>query len=111
MEHSGESGQFDIATHLDKVKAEFHALSYTLGPFGRQDIHLHPRIDRESRVDVLVGFGRTCDPKRLHAQMRQTTGSTWWKQGHEGESLDGPGGKTPKPAQVAAHIGGDDRDG
>lgn len=87
-----------VTKHTDKVRAEFHALSYTLGPFGRQDIHLHPRIDRESKVDVLVGFDRVCDPKRTHAQMRQTLGSSWWQSA----------GKSPKPATVA-RIGGTHR--
>lgn len=44
-------------------EAGWHALHYALGPYGRQDVHLHPCIACDPSCDrVLVGRGRdTCD--------------------------------------------------
>lgn len=91
----------DYAELHDSIKAEFHALYFHLGPFGRQDIHLHPRIDRDT-LDVLVGFGRECvrEPGRLHVQKRLTAGAAWSKRGTEGQPLDGPVGKDPPLPEV-----------
>ncbi len=40
----------------------FHALSHVLGPYGRQDVHVHP-CHTEGCDRVLLGEGRTCKGK------------------------------------------------
>lgn len=87
---------------------EFHALWYHLGPYGRQDIHLHPRFDKEGTDDVLVGFGFHCTPKGLHARKRLTIGSKWSNRSQEGQPLKGPVGTTPRSVAPTKPTGNED---
>jgi hypothetical protein len=64
---------------------DFHALYWHLGPFGRQDVHLHPCLDRRFRNLELVGSGRDCDPRAVHVEMR--LGSAHLGAGRDGEPL------------------------
>lgn len=81
---------------MGRSMPEYHALWYHLGPVGRQDVHLHPRIDREGTHDVLVGFGRDCRPKAAHVRKTLTLVAKWRDRDQEGQPLEGPSGATPR---------------
>lgn len=38
---------------------KFHGLYYHFGPFGRQDVHVHPCLNDDC-ARVLIGTGREC---------------------------------------------------
>ena len=43
----------------------FTALSYHFGPYGRQDVHVHPCFD-EDCSRVIIGEGRVCGGERTN---------------------------------------------
>lgn len=67
---------------------EFHRLWWHLGPYGRQDVHLHP-CGGSCKVE-LVGIGRDCDgDQSTHVRKTLTERSAWSKREHEGAALLG----------------------
>lgn len=74
-----------------KHKHWFTSLWYQLGPYGRQDVHLHSCIEGGelgARCDrVLVGEGRECEgAKQKH--WRATLGGKWSDAAQEGEARE-----------------------
>lgn len=66
---------------------EFTALPWHLGPFGRQDVHLHSCFTRNCHR-VLVALGRDCDHKAEHVERTLTiSASSWQTKDHEGAPL------------------------
>lgn len=53
----------------------FSALSYCLGPYGPQDVHIHPCIEGEVGCceRVIVGEGRRCSGKKEDHRRRTLT--------------------------------------
>lgn len=43
----------------------FHALWFNFGPYGRQNVHVHPCWDRDCER-VLIGEGRDCKSDASH---------------------------------------------
>lgn len=63
---------------------EFHALWWHFGPYGRQDVHLHP-CDCGTE---LVGVGRECGgPDTPHKRKQLTAGRSWADKRNEGKPL------------------------
>jgi len=53
-------------TGSKRHKHTFHGLWYHFGPYGRQDVHVHPCWDDDCDR-VMIGDGRVCDrTKRTH---------------------------------------------
>ncbi len=79
------------ATGARSVAHAFHALWWHLGPYGRQDVHLHSCLDHERCGIVLVGEGRDCkgrDGGQRHVRKRLAISATGWQNKHmEGTSL------------------------
>jgi hypothetical protein len=76
----------------------FHALYWHLGPYGRQDIHLHPCIDHQGCDAQLVGLGEKCDPSAEHFQKKLSIAVNHWSD----KSMEGkPLGEPTHKAQLA----------
>ena len=66
---------------------EFHGLWWTFGPFGRQDVHMHPCATTGCGSEM-VGEGRTCGgPSTPHVEKRLSSTSKWSRKEAEGVPL------------------------
>ena len=69
-------------------KHEYHAMYWHLGPFGRQDVHLHPCICHDNSDAQLVGLGRGCDPNGEHVEKKLGIAKNHWTaKRNEGQPL------------------------
>lgn len=67
---------------------EYHGLWWNFGPFGRQDIHLHPCTAHERCSMEMVGEGHDCEGKKQpHAPKKLTVGAIWSRKDQEGKPL------------------------
>lgn len=65
----------------------FNGLWWTLGPFGRQDIHLHPCENQRCKTEM-VGVGHSCGGKDTkHVPLLLVAGSSWSQKSAEGSEL------------------------
>jgi hypothetical protein len=66
---------------------EYHALYWHLGPYGRQDVHLHPCFTEGCDFNM-VGPGRSCGPKDKHVAKKLTIAkNAWSNRENEGKPL------------------------
>jgi hypothetical protein len=57
---------------------EFHLLCWHFGPYGPQDVHMHPCIEHEHCPTALQGVGNKCGGSGLHRRVRYDSRKKEW---------------------------------
>lgn len=70
---------------MTRADHKFHLLYFHLGPFGRQDVHIHPCTEHEQCEMEYVGLGRNCGT--IHYRVRHRVNSVWPAKDQEGKPL------------------------